>query len=110
MKKVNSNMYYDEIKTGLADALDWAQGKHSTVTIRDVELPDPPRPITPRQITALRKKKVRVSQAVFAGIINASVQTVHAWEQGRGQPSGPALRLLRLLDKRPELIREFGRK
>ena len=103
-------MYYDEIKTGLADALDWAQGKHSTVTIRDVELPDPPRPITPRQITALRKKKVRVSQAVFAGIINASVQTVHAWEQGRGQPSGPALRLLRLLDKRPELIREFGRK
>ena len=110
MKKVNSNMYYDEIKTGLADALDWAQGKHSTVTIRDVELPDPPRPITPRQITALRKKKLRVSQAVFAGIINASVQTVHAWEQGRGQPSGPALRLLRLLDKRPELIREFGRK
>jgi DNA-binding transcriptional regulator YiaG len=62
------------------------------------------------QITALRKKKVRASQAVVARIMNASVQTIHAWEQGRGQPSGPALRLLRLLDKRPDLIREFGKK
>ena len=110
MKKSKNTDYFDELKTGLEDALAWAHGKHSTVTLRDVELPEPPRPITPRQITALRKKKVRASQAVFAGIMNASVQTIHAWEQGRGQPSGPALRLLRLLDKCPDLIREFGKK
>ncbi len=109
MKKAKNRIYFDEIKTGLENALDWAQGKHSVVTMREVELPDPPKPITPRQIATLRKKKVRVSQRVFAGIMNASVQTVHVWEQGRGRPSGPALRLLRLLDKRPELIREFSR-
>ncbi len=109
MKKMKNNAYFNEIKTGLHDALNWAQGDHSTVTMRDVELPKPPRPITARQIANLRKKKVRVSQAVFAGIMNASIQTIHAWEQGRGHPSGPALRLLRLLDKRPELVREFGR-
>lgn len=47
-------------------------------------------------------------QAVFARLINDSVQTVHAWEQGRGRPSGPTLRFLRLLERRPELVREFG--
>ncbi|HUO10423.1 MAG TPA: hypothetical protein VM008_19105 [Phycisphaerae bacterium] len=41
-------------------------------------------------------------------MINDSVQTVHAWEQGRGRPSGPTLRFLRLLERRPELVREFG--
>ncbi len=110
MSKKSDSAYFRGIKAGLEEALDWAQTQRSTVTKRDVEIPEPPRPITPRQIAALREKKVRVSQAVFAGIVNASVQTVHAWEQGRGHPSGPALRLLRLLEKRPELIREFGRK
>ncbi len=110
MKKAKDTQYFDEIKTGLEEALSWAQGANSTVTVRDVELPDPPRPLTPRQIAAIRLKKVRASQAVFARVMNASVRTIHAWEQGRGQPSGPALRLLGLLDRHPELIREFGRK
>lgn len=110
MKKAKNTQYFDEIKTGLEDALAWAQGKHSAVTLRDVELPDPPQRLTPRQIAAIRKKKVGASQAVFASLMNASVRTIHAWEQGRGQPSGPALRLLDLLDKRPDIIRELGRK
>lgn len=110
MKKTKETQYFDEIKAGLEEALGWARGKNSTVTVRDIELPDPPRPLTPRQITAIRRKKARASQAVFARLMNASVRTIHAWEQGRGRPSGPALRLLGLLDRHPELIRELGRK
>jgi len=107
-KKTKRNEYFEGIKAGLEEALAWAQGKNVPVTIRQVELPDPPAPMTPKQISSLRVKKARASQAVFAGLINASVQTVHAWEQGRGKPSGPTLRFLRLLDKHPELIKELG--
>ncbi len=106
MKKRNE--YFEGIKQGLDEALQWAKGGDVPATIREVELPDAPKPMTPRQIATLRAKKVGVSQAAFARLINASVHTVHAWEQGRGRPSGPALRFLRLLEKRPELVKDFG--
>jgi putative transcriptional regulator len=107
-KNAKRNEYYEGIKAGLEEALAWAEGRDVPVTIREVELPEPPRAMSARQIARLRTEKMGVSQAVFARLINASVQTVHAWEQGRGKPSGPALRFLRLLEKRPELVREFG--
>ncbi|HVS73364.1 MAG TPA: type II toxin-antitoxin system MqsA family antitoxin [Phycisphaerae bacterium] len=106
MKKRNE--FFEGIKAGLEEALAWAKGADVPVTVREVELPDPPAPMSPRQIARLRTKKVGVSQAVFAKLINSSVQTVHSWEQGRGRPSGPTLRFLRLLEKRPELVNEFG--
>ncbi len=102
------NEYFEGIKAGLEEAIAWADGRNVAVTVREVELPDAPRPMTARQIAALRTRKMRASQAVFAKLINASVQTVHAWEQGRGRPSGPTLRFLRLLEKRPELVKELG--
>ena len=107
-KKIKRNEYYEGIKAGLEEALAWAEGKDVPVTVREVKLPAPPKAMSGRQIAALRTKKMGVSQAVFARLINASVQTVHAWEQGRGRPSGPTLRFLRLLERRPELVREFG--
>jgi putative transcriptional regulator len=106
-KKKKRNEFYEGIKAGLEEAIAWADGKDVPVTIREVELPDAPRPMTARQIATLRTRNVRASQAVFAKLINASVQTVHAWEQGRGRPSGPTLRFLRLLEKHPELIKEL---
>jgi hypothetical protein len=51
MKKSKNTDYFDDLKTGLEDALAWAHGKHSTVTLRDVELPEPPRPIRLRSLS-----------------------------------------------------------
>ena len=75
-----------------------------TLTTRDVEIPDPPAEMSAGEIAAFRKNKLRVSQRVFAGMLNASPNTIHAWEQGRKRPSGIALRLLRLLQSRPEIL------
>jgi putative transcriptional regulator len=107
-RKQKRNEFFEGIKAGLEEALAWADGKDVPVTVRQVELPDPPKPMTAHQIAVLRTRKVRASQAVFARLINASVQTVHAWEQGRGRPSGPTLRFLRLLERHPELVHELG--
>jgi putative transcriptional regulator len=59
------------------------------------------------QIIRLRKKKLRVSQSVFARLANTAPQTVHAWEQGRSSPSGTALRVLHLFDDKPEIAKEL---
>lgn len=77
------------------------------LTVREVILPDPPRPMTAKEIIRLRRKKMRVSQAVLASLANTAVQTVQAWEQGRTRPSGSALRLLRLMDSKPDIVQDI---
>jgi putative transcriptional regulator len=51
---------------------------------------------------AIRKlrERLQVSQAVFAAYLNASVSTVQKWENGDKRPSGAALRLLAVIDRR----------
>lgn len=93
---------FENLKSGLEQAIAHSRGQ-ITLETRTVRLPDPPRPMTPKQIIALRKKKLHMSQGVFARLINAAPQTIHAWEQGRSKPSGCALRFLRLLDQKPDL-------
>lgn len=51
------------------------------------------------KIRALRARH-KLSQAVFASVLNTSVSTVRQWEIGDKQPSGPSLKLLNLLDKK----------
>jgi putative transcriptional regulator len=101
--KTERSLAYNRIKAGLENAIAHAQGR-KTLTVRQVELPDPPEPMTPAQITSLRAKKLGVSQQVFARLLNASPQTVHAWEQGRAKPTGPTLRFLRIIEKHPDVI------
>jgi putative transcriptional regulator len=52
-----------------------------------------------QKIKSLRKK-ARVSQAVFAAVLNTSVSTVQKWEIGEKRPSGPSLKLLDLIDRK----------
>ncbi|MBL0147427.1 MAG: helix-turn-helix domain-containing protein [Ideonella sp.] len=51
------------------------------------------------KIRALRGRH-KLSQAVFASVLNTSLSTVRQWEIGDKHPSGPSLKLLSLLDKK----------
>jgi putative transcriptional regulator len=55
--------------------------------------------MTPAQIRALRKR-CRLSQAVFASVLNASLSTVQKWETGAKRPGGPSLKLLSLIERK----------
>ena len=57
-----------------------------------------PPPLKPQQIKKLRKR-LRVSQPVFARYLNTSESTVEKWETGAKQPSGTALKLLAIVEK-----------
>ncbi len=57
----------------------------------------PDAPMTPRKIKAIRKK-ADISQATLAACLNVKTNTVSKWEQGCAQPTGPAARLLNVID------------
>ena len=83
-----------------------ARGLHKAsvmnqVTLREFDqlcLP-PVDPLEPAQIKRIREN-ARVSQAVFARLLNTSVSTVQKWEIGQKRPTGTALKLLQLVRKR----------
>jgi putative transcriptional regulator len=49
-----------------------------------------------------------LSQAQFARLLGVSVRTLQEWEQGRKAPSGAAATLLRIAEKRPEVLKEVA--
>jgi putative transcriptional regulator len=58
----------------------------------------PVSPLTAEQIKAIRERE-RVSQAIFANYLNVTTSLVSKWERGEKKPSGPALKLLSLVEK-----------
>ena len=83
-----------------------AKGLHKAgvmdqVTLREFDrlcLP-PVEPLQPEEIKKIREAS-HVSQAVFARLLNTSLSTVQKWEIGQKKPTGTALKLLHLVQKR----------
>ena len=50
------------------------------------------------------RKTLRLSQAVFAKLLNVSLSSVRQWEQGIRTPSGSTMVLLELLQREPKLL------
>ena len=76
-------------------------GVMDQLTLREFDrlcLP-PVEPLAPEQIKHIRES-TRVSQAVFARLLNTSLSTVQKWEIGQKKPTGTALKLLHLVQKR----------
>ena len=97
------NEFFDGLREAMTEGLA-ALKSGKALTTREVTLPEAPKPMSPGEIADLRKNKVGVSQVVFAKLTNTATQTVQAWEQGRTKPSGPALRLLRLIEDEPKIL------
>ena len=54
--------------------------------------------LEPQQIKKLRKRLL-ISQPVFARYLNTSESTIEKWETGAKKPSGMALKLLSIVEK-----------
>ena len=50
------------------------------------------------------RHRLGLTQDAFAGLMGVSVQTLRNWEQGTRQPQRPALALLRIVEKNPEVL------
>jgi putative transcriptional regulator len=83
-----------EILAGLDEI---KQFKKGNLALRTHELTEP----SPPQAIRL---KLKMSQSAFAGLMGVSVRTLQDWEQGRREPQGPAIALLRIAEQHPEVF------
>jgi putative transcriptional regulator len=84
----------DQIRKGLEEAIRHARGE-ITLKTTAVEIPDPPPEILPEELTKLRTDN-RMSQDVFARVLNVPTRSVRSWEEGTRRPSQAALRLIQV--------------
>ncbi len=63
--------------------------------------------LTPPSAPQAIRLKLKLSQSAFAGLMGVSVRTLQDWEQGRREPQGPALALLRIAEQHPDVFSEL---
>lgn len=100
MKPKPRKSLFDRLQTGLQEAIAHARGE---LTLKTVDLPDPPPEIDARTLSSLRNDAA-MSQAVFASVLSTSTKTVQSWEQGKRVPSMAARRLIQVFVERPEAV------
>ena len=83
-----------EILEGIREIKDYKAGK-KVMRVRSLKAPSSPKVI---------RQRLKLSQSAFAGLMGVSLRTVQDWEQGRRNPSGPALPLLRIAEQKPDVF------
>ena len=87
--------FFDDLKEGLEEAIAFEKGngkaKSGTYMIMPI------REYSNNEIREIRRR-AGMTQTVFASYMGVSKKTVEAWEGGRTHPTGPAFRLLNILD------------
>ena len=104
MKTKDIELNADELIQALTDVRDHVAGRRKiTMRTTTVVLPARVEGIRAGEVRKIRRK-LKVSQAVFARLLNVPVVTEASWEVGRRNPSGAALRLLQIAKKEPEVL------
>jgi putative transcriptional regulator len=107
--RVTNDNFGDLLIEGLNEALAVRRGEREParrerrlVSAREAVV-QPPRACEAQCVQQIREK-LGLSQSVFAQVLNASPETVKAWEQGKRQPDGMALTLLEIAGTHPEAL------
>ncbi len=96
---------FDEIKTGLNEAIEYEKGNLKTNT-RTLSI-TPIEEFTASEIKEIRKN-AGMTQVLFAKYLGVSLKTIEAWEAGRNQPNGTACRMLSITKKDPQFPKSSG--
>lgn len=96
-KKIQTNAVQPSVFEMLSESLDQARA------IRRGQLvPGRVTKLEPIDVRAIRER-VQMSQADFAAAIHVSKRTLQNWEQRHRSPTGPAIALLRIVERAPDL-------
>lgn len=87
---------FDRIREGLEQAIAHAAGEPVEAVIHRPRVPD---------VKGIRQK-TGMTQEQFAARCHISVNTLRHWERGDRQPHGPAMALLQLVERNPQLVME----
>ncbi|NIO42843.1 MAG: type II toxin-antitoxin system MqsA family antitoxin [Burkholderiales bacterium] len=86
-----------EILNGINEIKEFKKGR---IQLKVTELSEP----SPPQVI---RSKLKMSQSAFAALLGVSVRTLQDWEQGRREPQGPAIALLRIAEQHPEVFAQL---
>ncbi len=90
------NKLHKELLSNLKEAVKVVKGE-KTATAYVV--------LSPADIKAIRRK-VQMSQAVFARSFQLSLDTIKGWEQGKRKPDAAAANYLRMIQADPEHVQK----
>jgi putative transcriptional regulator len=99
MPKPTKDTLGDLLVQSLTEVRDGLRGRAGKLTMKTVEIPDPPH-FSAASIRRLRDR-LGVSQGIFAKLLGVSRKLVEAWEAGARTPSPMACRLLDAIARRP---------
>jgi putative transcriptional regulator len=102
MRKPTKETLGDLLVQSLTEVRDGLRGRPGKLTMRTIEIPDPPR----YRATAVHKLRdhLGLSQGTFAKLVGVSRKLVEAWEAGTRIPSPMACRLLDAIARNPSLF------
>ena len=88
---------FNDIMSGLEDAIAHAKGQETGAVEHQVEVPVV-------DVRAVREG-LGMTQEQFAASFGVSVATLRNWEQGRRSPRGPARLLLQVIAQEPAAVK-----
>ncbi|HLD65862.1 MAG TPA: helix-turn-helix domain-containing protein [Pseudomonas sp.] len=92
---------FTEMLQGVAEMAAHREGK---ITLRQFDLEEKPAPeVSASEIIALRKK-LQMSQAVFARSLRTNPSTLRNWEQDKSKPNTQAVLLIKLVEQFPDMV------
>lgn len=92
-----SRRAFESIKRGLEEAIADVRGEPTRVRKHVVMVP------AEVDVKAIRRR-LGMSQSVFAERFGFSLGTVQNWERGHRRPEGAARALLKVIDRRPDAV------
>jgi putative transcriptional regulator len=91
-----------KILESVREVVEWAEGRDVAVRVSTMEVP-----VVDVKET---RRRLGLSQRVFAAKFGFQTATLRNWEQGRTYPDGPARVLLAVIAKHPEAVEDSLRK
>jgi len=96
---------FEELKSTLADAKDYEQGK---LTLKTTNITNKERALLSADEIRAVREKYNMSRALFANFMHISPRTLEKWELGTAKPNEQASTLLALTDKYPDMLERLG--
>ena len=93
---------FESIKQGLTEAIEYERGNLPNARVDKLTI-SPLRAHNGDEIKTIRKR-LNMTQKLFAAALGVSVKTVESWESGINSPSGIANRMLELLSQDSTLL------
>ena len=87
----------ERILAGLDDALAYSRGRRGRGRVHRVKVPS-------RVDVRAVRRRLKMTQAEFAGTFGFTVHAIRNWEQGKRVPEGPARVLLTVIAREPAAV------